>query len=585
MGKKTIVNSIFKPFVFCAVLLVLGLLMNSRIALAADKPAAPKFSVKAGTYYVSSYKSVKISCSTDGAKIFYSTDGETYSEYTKAVKIKQTSTLYAYSSLNGVKSDVVSRKYKLKVRLSGVTPNAGEYDSAQTVKITTKATNVKIYYTLDGSKPTTKSAKYTSDGITIAQSGSLRLLIKKTGFTSRYTTKKYVINSSGIGNTETGDTDAGNTEAGNTGSNPADVISKVNMPASGMISEYVFAEGDGYDIYGKKFADRIYYSLINSSEKKAYELIYKACLRHNSSVNISSAGLSSKNAFKIFNYVISESPELFWVNDGNISSSGEPVVYLYLEYSNTLSEENTRFPKLEAAAEKIVAEALKKEDLYDTVMYMHDWIVDKAVYNNNNSSSRDLAGTDDIILDGTGLCTAYARAFMYLCHKAGIDCVMVNGTANNGYGIEDHSWNKLKLDGKWYAMDVTWDDPVYAAGTDLSLISRTYTYFCLSDAEMGNDHTLSGDFKFTALACNSNEYSYATRNRIQEFSSVAEAFNFLSDNVDRNYLDGKKKTEICCADYNMATSLFEYLMSNGINSRHAYTYGYSGKYVYIEVTD
>lgn len=571
-------NNIFlKTVCFCFALCIIGILMSSSAAQAAAKPNNPKFSVKAGTYYVSSYKSVKLSCTTDGAKIFYSTDGKNYSEYNKAVKLTKSSTLYAYSVLNGVKSDVVSKKYKLKVRLSSVAPGAGEYDGAQIVKISTKAKNVTIYYTLDGTKPTTKSTKYTSAGIEISETGKLRLLIRKSGFTNRYKTYEYVINSPVA---QAADDEQDNTSGSDAGEY---VIPTVQLPSSGNISEYKFT--DGYDIYGKKFSDRVYYSLMNSNEKKAYELIYKACVHHFDSVNISTAALSSDNAFRVYEYVISESPELFWVNDGNISSAGEPVVNLFLQYTNSVDEQNSRFKKIESIAEDVVNEAGKKEDLYGKVMYLHDWITDKAVYNNDYSSTRNLAGTDDIMIDGKGLCTAYARAFMYLCHKSGIECVMVNGRADNGYGIEDHSWNKLKLDGKWYAMDVTWDDPVYATGTVVTDSMRTYSYFCLSDKYMGKDHVLSDTFKLASVECNSDDYSYASHNKLQEFDNVAEAFEYFNMHADANYNEGVKRTEVCCTSNDVVIELFNFMARNRINTNHGYTYGYSGNYVYIEITD
>lgn len=577
MDRKPHNNSIVKAVFACFALFVLAILMRNNPVQAAAKPDNPKFSVKAGTYYVYSYKSVKLSCGTENATIYYSTDGENYSEYTKAIKLKKSSTIYAYSMLNGVKSDIVSRKYKLKVRFSSVTPKAGEYDESQTVIISTKATKVTIYYTLDGTKPTAKSSKYTSEGILLNKTSTLRLLVKKSGFTNRYKTYEYVIEADNTSNAEDNNNDTlegNNTE---TGTNEAVICD------SDKVSGCVFA--DGCDIYGKKLADRVYYSMLNSSEKKAYELIYRACVHHDDKVNISAAGISSKNSFKIFQYVISESPELFWVNDGNISSEGEPVINLFLYYTNSVDEENSRFKELEETAVKVIQEAQKTDSLYDFVMYLHDWIVDKAEYNNSNSQKRLLAGTDDIILDGKGLCTAYARAFMYLCHKADIDCVMVSGRGDNGMGVEEHSWNLVKLDGKWYAMDVTWDDPLYAPGTAVTDVMKTYAYFCLSDAEIGLDHTLNKEFVFESLACNSDEYSYAVHNNIAKFDNVDKAFEYLSENVEADYLAGKLRTEVSCADANMALTLYDMLLYKRLNTYRGYSFSVQGKYVYVELVD
>lgn len=58
------------------------------------------------------------------------------------------------------------------------------------------------------------------------------------------------------------------------------------------------------------------------------------------------------------------------------------------------------------------------------------------------------------------VCEAYARAFKVLCDEVGIPCVLVDGDANNGSGSGAHMWNYAQLDGAWYAVDVTWNDPM-----------------------------------------------------------------------------------------------------------------------------
>ena len=59
--------------------------------------------------------------------------------------------------------------------------------------------------------------------------------------------------------------------------------------------------------------------------------------------------------------------------------------------------------------------------------------------------------------DNLAVCDGYAKAFLLLCEKAGIPCVVVFGTAVDTVG--NHAWNYVKMDdGKWYAIDVTWND-------------------------------------------------------------------------------------------------------------------------------
>ena len=58
-----------------------------------------------------------------------------------------------------------------------------------------------------------------------------------------------------------------------------------------------------------------------------------------------------------------------------------------------------------------------------------------------------------------GICSGYASTFKLFMDCFDIECIIVEGKAN---GLEeDHAWNKIHIDGKWYNVDVTWDDPVY----------------------------------------------------------------------------------------------------------------------------
>ena len=79
------------------------------VEVSADAPAAPTFSPAAGTYQTS--QEVSISCETEGATIYYSTDGENFSAYTGAINVSETTTLYAYSKLGDDQSETVSAKY------------------------------------------------------------------------------------------------------------------------------------------------------------------------------------------------------------------------------------------------------------------------------------------------------------------------------------------------------------------------------------------------------------------------------------------------------------------------------------------
>ena len=92
------------------------------------------------------------------------------------------------------------------------------------------------------------------------------------------------------------------------------------------------------------------------------------------------------------------------------------------------------------------------------------------------------------------VCEGYAKSYKFLLNKAGIDCVIVIGKATNSQGqTENHSWNYVELDGNWYAVDVTWDDPVIVGNGSLSNSAR-YKYFLKGYNAIKQDHSASGQF-------------------------------------------------------------------------------------------
>ena len=87
------------------------------------------------------------------------------------------------------------------------------------------------------------------------------------------------------------------------------------------------------------------------------------------------------------------------------------------------------------------------------------------------------------LVDGYAVCDGYSKAFDLLCYLSGIDCIRVSGTSTNSSGSSGgHAWNKVKVDGTWYNVDVTWDDPVSSRP-----ILR-YDYFLVSDSTLARNH-------------------------------------------------------------------------------------------------
>lgn len=136
--------------------------------------------------------------------------------------------------------------------------------------------------------------------------------------------------------------------------------------------------------------------------------------------------------------------------------------------------------ELLGAAEELCA-SFEGLSPYDTVLAIHDTIAGNTRYSAAGGERAHTAA--GVLIDGAGVCDGYSRAFWLLCRMCGIDCIRVIGIAD---GV-DHAWNKVCLDGEWYNVDVTWDDPIYHYNGVLTDIIE-YDYFLVSDNSIGESH-------------------------------------------------------------------------------------------------
>ncbi|MDR2909089.1 MAG: hypothetical protein LBU86_04325 [Oscillospiraceae bacterium] len=166
-------------------------------------------------------------------------------------------------------------------------------------------------------------------------------------------------------------------------------------------------------------------------------------------------------------------PDIFWVSLGsyNIEWNGsrttrEGSLTVHLSYCHTKAESDSLAAEMDAVIGGVVAGAPK--DPARAAEYFHDWIINSTVY---DSKLADAGASpqgfeygfniDGVFIRGSAVCEGYSKAFKLLCDRAGIPCESVFGVA----GSENHSWNYVLLEGGWYLVDSTWDDPVGAEDT------------------------------------------------------------------------------------------------------------------------
>lgn len=162
----------------------------------------------------------------------------------------------------------------------------------------------------------------------------------------------------------------------------------------------------------------------------------------------------------------------------------------------------TEIAALDAKIQNI-ADVVKDENPVKQMKYFNEWLTKNNEYNHLVGYGRiDLSTAVQQIPDSfectaalsgwTGdagpVCESYARAFKMLCDYVGIPCVLVDGVAYNGAGSENHMWNYAEAEGKWYAVDCTWNDPL---GGNAGAVSgyECETYFLIgsqTETHVGN---------------------------------------------------------------------------------------------------
>ena len=131
------------------------------------------------------------------------------------------------------------------------------------------------------------------------------------------------------------------------------------------------------------------------------------------------------------------------------------------------------------------ANTLCQTDL-EKVFYVHEWLVQNIAYDREHLSDnvQDDHNLRGALLEGTAVCDGYAKTYALTLRKLGITGVLVT---SKDIG---HAWNMVELDGNWFQVDCTWDDPV--DGSD-QLGYCMHKHLLCTTEEMNTNHNDDGD--------------------------------------------------------------------------------------------
>ena len=147
--------------------------------------------------------------------------------------------------------------------------------------------------------------------------------------------------------------------------------------------------------------------------------------------------------------------------------------------------------------------------IYNKILQVHNYLVDNVVYDESITESAISHTLYGALINRVAVCDGYAKAFKYILDNAGISCVEICGIAQNSAGeSESHAWNYVLLNGRWYAIDVTWDDPIIVGGNGRLTDELRYNYFLKGSDTFFATHqedgyiVTNGEFYYPVISVN-----------------------------------------------------------------------------------
>lgn len=225
----------------------------------------------------------------------------------------------------------------------------------------------------------------------------------------------------------------------------------------------------------------LYKNLLNQQQINVYNQVYSAINQCDDSLFDLANPLSESSLEDTMNAVFNDHPELFWVNTAYkyaVDSAGM-VRKMQLSYGINKADLSKVKSDYTQAVNSIVSGASQYSDIWEKEKYIYDAICSMNTYNESSAMNQSAYSA---LTGGSTVCAGYARAFQIICQQSGIPCYYVTGTSKG----ENHAWNIVYIDGKYYNVDLTWDDCLADANGYTS-----YNYFNKNDLEFSKDHSRS----------------------------------------------------------------------------------------------
>ena len=220
-----------------------------------------------------------------------------------------------------------------------------------------------------------------------------------------------------------------------------------------------------------------YRAMLTDVQRKVYDQVYEGINELQADISLCSY-LDVTGIKNVMTAIFNDHPELFWIDTGysyGYTNKGS-VISVRLDYNETANNIESSREKFHSAANPIINAASTLGTDIEKEKFVYKAVQNICVYDENSELNQSAYSA---LVLGSSVCAGYSRAFQYIMMQLNIPCYFCSGYANGGY----HAWNIVCVEGKYYNVDISWDDSLGDISNTLS-----YSYFNKSDIVMSADH-------------------------------------------------------------------------------------------------
>ena len=264
-----------------------------------------------------------------------------------------------------------------------------------------------------------------------------------------------------------------------------------------------------------------YYHQLNKEQKKVYYAVKEGLLKMEESFQV--LKLSSRELADIYFMVRMDCPEIFYsVKFTYRYYPDSTMVELIPEYLFTRDKIKEHRLAMKSRVKKLalLAEKLSEKE---KELFIHDFIVKNVKYDKlKKEYSHEIIGA---LGNGVAVCEGMAKAVKILCDELGIWCIVALSDANPDKGIKyRHAWNVIRIDGKYYHLDVTFDNTLSRDD------AVRYDYVNLADKQIFRDHE---PVIWKVPECTDSDHFYYREKKLS-WTTVDEVRNRTKQAVKKN---------------------------------------------------